>query len=668
MINFQKENKLKLTTNMKPLADQANAIEQLSNNIKKGIKSQVLLGATGTGKTFTIANVIEKTQLKTLIIVHNKTLAAQLYGEFKELFKENNVEYYVSYFDFYQPESYIPKSDLYIEKSASRNDDIEMMRLSTINSLATGSKTIVVASVAAIYASVSPNDFNEYKILIKKNQKVNFKAFQYNLVRLQYTRNDIELKPGTFRLKGDVLEIAPGNTNLYVIRISFFGDEIESIDSVDLLTGKKIKSFNEYVIAPANEYIMNDHNIDVSLNRIKEEMIERVKFFKLNNKLLEAQRIEQRTKHDLESMKELGYCNGIENYSRHLELREEGETPYTIFDFFKNDEWLLVIDESHMTIPQIRGMYNTDRSRKSTLVDYGFRLPSSLDNRPLNFEEFNQKISHVIYCSATPNDYEIEQSNNLIVQQIVRPTGLLDPTLEIRPTKYQVDDLVDELNKQIKKDERTFITVLTIKMAEALTQHLKEQNFKVAYIHNELKTLQRAKIINDLRKGKYDVVVGINLLREGLDVPEVSLVCIFDADKPGFFRNDKALIQTFGRAARNEHGHVIMYADKITEDMQRAIDETERRRKIQIEYNKKHNITPHTIKKDIRDDLMSDEEYKIMEVAYQSNKKDSKKQTKAISMLKKEMLEAAKNQQYERAAYLRDLIMEIDSEYLKNNK
>ena len=668
MINFQKENKLKLTTNMKPLADQANAIEQLSNNIKKGIKSQVLLGATGTGKTFTIANVIEKTQLKTLIIVHNKTLAAQLYGEFKELFKENNVEYYVSYFDFYQPESYIPKSDLYIEKSASRNDDIEMMRLSTINSLATGSKTIVVASVAAIYASVSPNDFNEYKILIKKNQKVNFKAFQYNLVRLQYTRNDIELKPGTFRLKGDVLEIAPGNTNLYVIRISFFGDEIESIDSVDLLTGKKIKSFNEYVIVPANEYIMNDHNIDVSLNRIKEEMIERVKFFKLNNKLLEAQRIEQRTKHDLESMKELGYCNGIENYSRHLELREEGETPYTIFDFFKNDEWLLVIDESHMTIPQIRGMYNTDRSRKSTLVDYGFRLPSSLDNRPLNFEEFNQKISHVIYCSATPNDYEIEQSNNLIVQQIVRPTGLLDPTLEIRPTKYQVDDLVDELNKQIKKDERTFITVLTIKMAEALTQHLKEQNFKVAYIHNELKTLQRAKIINDLRKGKYDVVVGINLLREGLDVPEVSLVCIFDADKPGFFRNDKALIQTFGRAARNEHGHVIMYADKITEDMQRAIDETERRRKIQIEYNKKHNITPHTIKKDIRDDLMSDEEYKIMEAAYQSNKKDSKKQTKAISMLKKEMLEAAKNQQYERAAYLRDLIMEIDSEYLKNNK
>ncbi len=660
--HFTKDNNnLKLTTDMHLVADQITAVDQLVKNIKQGVKSQVLLGATGTGKTFTIANVIERLQAKTLIIVHNKTLAAQLYGEFKELFKNNHVEYYVSYFDFYQPEAYIPKNDLYIEKSAQRNKDIEMMRLSTINSLSTAKKVIVIASVAAIYASVAPEDYDEFKIFISKGQKINYRQFQYNLVRLQYTRNDIDLSSGTFRIKGDVIEIAPGITDQYIVRISLFGDEIESIAWVDTLTGDVLKKFDQYVISPANEYIMNQSRLDESLKRINDELIERIKYFKLKNMLLEAQRIEQRTKSDLESMKELGYCNGIENYSRHLELREEGETPYTIFDFYKNNDWLLVIDESHMTIPQIRGMFNTDHNRKQTLVDYGFRLPSALDNRPLNFMEFNSKIKHIIYCSATPNQYEIDQSNGIVVQQIVRPTGLVDPIVEIRPTKYQIDNLVEELTKQVKNKERTFITVLTIKMAESLTQYLKDLKFKVAYIHNELKTLQRSKIINDLRRGKVDIVVGINLLREGLDIPEVSLVCIFDADKPGIFRSEHALIQTFGRAARNVNGRVIMYADTITNDMKKAIDETNRRREIQLTYNKEHNIKPKTITKDIRDDFISDEEMRIAETAYQSQKLGGVKSTKAINMLRKEMLKAAKIREYEKAAYLRDLIIELES-------
>ncbi len=653
-------NKFVLTTDLKPIADQITAINQLVDNIKHNVKSQVLLGATGTGKTFTIANVIEKLQTKTLIIVHNKTLAAQLYGEFKELFKNNNVEYFISYFDFYQPEAYKPALDLYIEKNAQRNNDIEMMRLSTINSLATSSKVIVIASVAAIYASVSPNDYDEFKFLIKKNEKINYKQFQYQLVKLQYERNQIDLKPGTFRINGDVIEIAPGTSDSYIIRISLFGEIIESIHLVDSLTGSVLKKEEYFIIPPANEYIMNESRFNEGIKRITKELDERIEYFKKSSKLLEAQRIEQRTKADIESLKELGFCPGIENYSRHLELREEGETPYTIFDYYDKNDWLLVIDESHMTIPQIRGMYNTDRNRKQTLVNYGFRLPSALDNRPLNFKEFNSKIKHIIYCSATPNDYEIKESNNIVVQQIVRPTGLVDPSLEIHPTKDQIDDLITQIKKQIAKNERTFVTVLTIKMAETLTEYLKNKHIKVAYLHHGLKPLQRSKILNDMRRGKYDVIIGVNLLREGLDAPEVSLVCIFDADKPGIFRNSRALIQTFGRAARNVNGHVIMYADSISKDMKIAIDETNRRRDIQIAYNKKHHIIPKTIIKEIRDDFISDEQMKLMEAAYNAKKKGKEKQTKAIKRLRKEMLTAAKNKEYEKAAYLRDLIIELD--------
>lgn len=655
----------KLTTDKTPKGDQPNAIKQLTNNIKKGIKSQVLLGATGTGKTFTIANVIKNTQKNTLVIVHNKTLAAQLYSEFKELFKDNKVEYYVSYFDFYQPEAYIPRTDTYIEKSAQQNQEIEMLRLSTINSLATEKRVIVVASVASIYASVAPEDFNVFRIILTKDQQMNMKQFTYDLVRLQYHRNNIDLSPGTFRKKGDVIEIAPGYADNYYLRISFFGDQIEDIAKIDVLTATVIEKLKICVIAPANEYIMNHDRMEESVKRIKDELVETEKKFRLENKLLEAQRIHERTLRDVESIQELGYCPGIENYSRHLELRKEGQTPYTLFDYFKNN-WLLVVDESHMTIPQVRGMYNTDRSRKETLVKYGFRLPSALDNRPLNFKEFNDKLDNVIYVSATPNDYEIEKSHNCVVEQIVRPTGLLDPKIEIHSSKYQIDDLVIELQKQVKKKERTFITVLTIKMAESLTEYLQKQKFKVAYLHNELKTLDRAKIINDLRRGKYDVLVGINLLREGLDVPEVSLVAIIDADKPGFFRNEKALLQTFGRAARNANGRVILYADTTTDAMRIAIDETNRRRKIQEEFNKKHHIIPKTIVKPIFDDLKSKDDQKAVEaIFYARNKPNAEKATKAINVLKKEMLEAAKNQEYERAAYLRDLMIDLQEQIKK---
>ncbi|MDR2557234.1 MAG: excinuclease ABC subunit UvrB, partial [Mycoplasmataceae bacterium] len=591
--------KFEIVSNKTPQGDQVNSIKELVNNINQRKANQVLLGATGTGKTFTIANVIERTQKKTLIMVNNKTLASQLYSEFKELFPNNHVEYFVSYFDFFQPEAYLPRSDTYIEKSAKTNQEIEMLRLSTINSLASADDVIVVASVAAIYASVSPSDFNEFRLIIKTNEPINLKQFVYDLVRLQYERNEIDLPPGSFRVKGDIIEVAPGHTDLFTIRISLFDNQIEEIAIVDALTHKVQKKWTTYVIVPANEYIMNRSRMDESIKRIRDELAERIKFFEQNGKLIEAQRIRERTEHDIESLLELGYCNGIENYSRHLELRNAGETPYTIFDYLRNDDWLLVIDESHQSIPQIRGMYNTDRSRKATLVEYGFRLPSAMDNRPLNFDEFCAKIKTAIYVSATPAEWEINQSNNLIVEQIIRPTGLVDPTIEIIPSEGQIEILKTKLREQIAKNERTFVTVLTIRMAEELSKFLYEDGFKVAYLHNELKTLERDVIINDLRRGKYDLIIGINLLREGLDVPEVSLVVIFDADKPGLFRSTRSLIQTIGRAARNVHGYVILFADKMTKEMQSAINETERRRNIQLEYNRLHHITPQTIIKAI---------------------------------------------------------------------
>ncbi|MGL4950245.1 MAG: excinuclease ABC subunit UvrB [Mycoplasma sp.] len=637
-----------LQTDKIPNGDQPKAIEKLLKNLETK-KSQVLLGATGTGKTFTIANIIQKTQRKTLVMVHNKTLAGQLYQELKALFPNNRVEYYVSYFDFYQPEAYLPSTDTYIEKTSAANSEIEMMRLSTINSLVQYDDVIVVASVAAIYASVSRADFERYMLFLSVNEDFGLDKLKTELVKLDYQYNAIDLKPGTFRVKGDVVDIAYGYTADYILRISFFGDTIEKISKVDPLNGNVIESLKKIVISPADEYIMNKDDNAIPLEKIRLEMVDTVNKFKSENKLIEAQRIEQRTLHDLEAMKEFGFCSGVENYSRHLENREEGETPYTIFDFFKKDNWLLVIDESHISIPQFRGMFETDRSRKKTLVEYGFRLPSAMDNRPLNFAELQSKIDKVIYVSATPNDWEIEQSGNEVVEQIVRPTFLLDPTIEIRPTLNQIDDLVNELFKQRTKNEKTFISVMTIRMAEELTDLLKQRGIKVAYLHNELKTLERSRILTDLRKSKYEAVVGINLLREGIDIPEVSLVAIFDSDKPGLFRNSKALIQMIGRAARNQNGNVILYGDQITKDMQFAIDETNRRREIQIKYNIENNKTPQTIIKPIYDDLDEGEGIVDKKTNAQSS----------IKKLKNMMLKASKNQEYELAAELRDRIIEL---------
>lgn len=652
--------KFELVSKYKPAGDQQKAIDTLYKNLNSK-KYQTLLGATGTGKTFTIANIINKMQKKTLVLAHNKTLAAQLYQEFKNFFPNNKVEYFVSYFDYYQPEAYLPSSDTYIEKTSQLNNEIEMMRLSTINSLSTEDKVIVVASVACIYASASPSDFDRYTYLLKVNDKLTLSEFRKQMIKLEYSYNDVNLKPGTFRVKGDVIDIAMGYTDKYILRISIFGDVIEKITKTDPLTQQVITKINYFLLTPASEYIMNKDDFEVQLNNIAIEMKDREQFYLNENRLLEAQRIVQRTKYDLEAMREFGFCNGIENYSRHLENRLEGETPYTIFDFFnKDDDWLMVVDESHMSLPQIRGMYNTDRSRKETLVEYGFRLPSALDNRPLNFEEFNNRLKHAIFVSATPNDYEIKLSNNEVVEQIVRPTYLLDPIVEIRSKKNQIDDLINELTKQAATKQKTFITVMTIRMAEELTEYLKQRNIKVAYLHNELKTLQRTKIISDLRNDTYDVVVGINLLREGIDVPEVSLVCIFDADKPGFFRSYKSLIQTIGRAARNTNGKVIMYADEISKDMQLAIDETNRRRKIQQAYNIEHNCVPTTIIKS-KDDTF----FNLENIDHLSANKPI-----SIQALKKQMLKAAQEQNYELAAVLRDQIIEYSAHKVapKNNK
>lgn len=647
-----------------PKADQIKAIDELVTNYQNGIKHQVLLGATGTGKTFTFANVIQRLQKKTLVIVHNKTLAAQIYLELKELFPNNKVEYFVSYFDYYQPEAYLPKTDVYIEKSSQINSEIEMLRLSTLTSLYNHEDVIVVASVAAIYASVSPKSFGKYVFPISVGQQISPKNFRQNLINLNYKRNEISLGPKFFRAKGDVIDVAPGYTDKFIIRVSFFGDEIESIAKLDAFSLAKIEDLKFFNITIADEYIADKDTVEISLQRIEDELSERVAYFNKENKLLEAQRIHQRTMYDIEAIREFGFCSGIENYAAHLELRPPHSTPFTIFDFFNaHKDWLIIIDESHITLSQIRGMYNTDHSRKQTLVDYGFRLPSALDNRPLQYDEFLAKSDKMLFTSATPNDWEIEYSDNHVTEQIVRPTGLLDPIVEVKPTKYQLDDLLVELAKQKEKDERTFITVMTIRMAEELTHFLQQKNIKCAYLHNELKTLERSKIINNMRRGLYDVIVGINLLREGLDVPEVSLVVVFDADKPGFFRSEKSLIQIIGRAARNANGRVIMYGDEITSAMDYAIKETNRRRQIQEAYNKAHNIVPQTIIKPIFDDI----EFNI------KNKKTSDfdinkfqklsddDQNNVLKELNKKMLKAARQRNYEEAAKFRDLILEFES-------
>lgn len=649
-----------LVSKFTPKGDQSEAIDKLVEGIKNNKRHQVLLGATGTGKTFTISNVISKINKPTIVMVHNKTLAGQLYAEFKEFFPNNRVEYFVSNFDFYQPEAYLPKTDTYIDKNAVTNMDIEMLRNSAINSLIERKDTIVVASVAAIYGLSDPKEYTSLVFDLAVDEELNRKELFAKLIEAQYSRNDIDLSPGTFRARGDTIEIAPAYTSETTIRIEMFGDLIERISEVDPLTGKIKASYKRYPIYPAYTHSSTRERILSSLPNIKKEMLERVKYFKENNKLIEAQRLEERTNHDIEALKELGMCPGIENYAAHIDKRSKGETPYTIFDYIKGD-YLLVIDESHVSIPQIRGMYNGDRARKETLVEYGFRLPSALDNRPLKFKEFEKKGNNIIFVSATPGDYELKKTNDEVVEQIIRPTGLVDPIIEVKSKENQIDDILEQINLRIKKKQRVLITTLTISMAEDLTHYLKEKNYKVTYLHNETKTLQRTQIIYELRKGKYDVLVGINLLREGLDIPEVALILILDADKEGFLRSSKSLIQITGRASRNVEGHVIMYANEITNSMKVAIEETNRRRKIQEEYNKKHNIVPQTIKKEIKEPIKVKETFKD----YIDGKKDKlsiKQKQEFIKELEKEMYQAAKELDFERAAELRDIILELKNE------
>mgnify|MGYP005772549909 FL=1 len=641
-----------LVSNFKPSGDQPKAIEKLVAGIKNGDKHQVLLGATGTGKTFTIANVIKEVNKPTLILAHNKTLAGQLYGELKELFPNNHVEYFVSYYDYYQPEAYVPQTDTYIEKDSSINDEIDELRHKATSSLIAYKDVIVVASVSCIYGIGEKEEYEKNMLTLSLGETKSKEEILRKLIDMLYERNDLDFKRGTFRSRGDTIEIIPNNEHQEGIRIELFGDEIDRISIIDTLTGKVLKDKKTISIFPASHFVTSEDKLKQAITRIKEELKDRLTVLKENNKLLEAERLEQRTNYDLEMLAETGFCSGVENYSRHLAGRKEGETPETLMDFFPKD-FLLIVDESHVTLPQVRGMYNGDRARKQTLVDFGFRLPSALDNRPLRFEEFEAKVNQVIYVSATPGDYELEHATNK-VDQIIRPTGLLDPTIEVRPSKGQIDDLVGEINDRIAKNERVLITTLTIRMAEELTNYLKELDIKVAYLHTEIKTLERMKIIRDLRLGNYDCVVGINLLREGIDIPEVSLIAILDADKEGFLRSRRSLIQTIGRCARNANGHVIMYADSITQSMDEAIKETERRRKIQLAYNKEHHIVPKTIKKDIRELISNVDETKLSK-----KKKYDKIDTKMLDKIEEEMKEAAKNLDFERAMELRDILFEL---------
>lgn len=656
--------KFKLVAPYKPMGDQIEAIKRLSENIELGVTEQTLLGATGTGKTFTIANVIANVNKPTLVLAHNKTLAGQLYAELKSLFPENRVEYFISYYDYYQPEAYVPSKDMYIEKDSSINDEIDQMRHAATASILERKDTIIVASVSCIYGIGDPDDYENSMLVIRKAEKLERKDLLEKLVSMQFVRNSMEFARGSFRVKGDNVDILPVSEHDHGIRITFFDDEVERIAMFDVTTGKVIKIMDTVSIFPATHFVLSDEKKEEAIRRIEEELKEQIAYFTERGQLLEAERIEQRTKYDIEMLKEIGSCSGIENYSRHLSLRNKGETPSVLLDFF-GDDYLMVIDESHVTIPQVRGMYNGVQSRKKTLVEYGFRLPSALDNRPLNFEEFQSKIKQVIYVSATPGDYELSRSYE-IVEQIIRPTGLLDPIIEVRPTKNQIDKIIADIKAQNAKNERTLITTLTIKMSEDLTSYLKENGIKVAYLHSEIKALDRLEVIRKLRKGIYDVIVGINLLREGLDIPEVSLICILDADKEGFLRSARSLIQTVGRAARNANGKVIMYADTMTDSMKEAIDETARRRKIQEEYNKEHNIIPTTIKKEIGE-VVGNDKLESLEninsaITLDNYQKLSKIEQKNImEKLEKQMREAAKALQFEEAMTLRDIIFELKS-------
>lgn len=652
----------KIASNFEPQGDQPQAIKALVKGIEEGKRHQTLLGATGTGKTFTMSNVIKEVGKPTLIIAHNKTLAGQLYSEFKTFFPENRVEYFVSYYDYYQPEAYVPSTDTFIEKDASINDEIDQLRHSATSALFERDDVIIIASVSCIYGLGNPDEYRDLVVSIRVGMEMDRSELLRKLVDVQYTRNDIDFRRGTFRVRGDVVEIFPASREELCIRVEFFGDEVDRISEINYLTGEVLKEREHFALFPASHFVTREEKMKIAIERIEKELEEQLAYLRSENKLLEAQRLEQRTNYDLEMMREMGFTSGIENYSVHLTLRLLGSTPYTLLDYF-GDDWLIMIDESHVTLPQIRGMYNGDQARKQVLVEHGFRLPSALDNRPLKFEEFEQKAKQLVYVSATPGPYEIEHTDEMI-EQIIRPTGLLDPKIEVRPTKNQIDDLLSEIQERTEQGERVLITTLTKKMSEDLTTYLKEAGVKVNYLHSEIKTLERIEIIRDLRMGTFDVLIGINLLREGLDIPEVSLVVILDADKEGFLRSERSLIQTMGRAARNDKGHVIMYADRITDSMKVAIDETERRREIQIAYNEKHGIVPKTINKEIHDVISAtvetDEtnEDQRKEVPKKMTKKEREK---TIENVEKEMKEAAKALDFERATELRDLLFELKS-------